>query len=229
MGRYSTDPQTVQQSPVSPTGPILSSNPFCNPPAMPMQQGQQQNPMAGWPTFFPKPVVGLDIRGILIDETDVRQVTPIPGALDAVRLLRLKGHKVFLLGDYPEITDKQITQPQVDENHKILLQLLGQSGCFSIDGMLHNTSSMKEDMYAKPNTGMMKRATSEFKVNWKEGWFVGDDIDDLKMADRGGCKPILILTGKGQETVPKLDSFANRELKKKVKIFPNLLSFVESL
>jgi D-glycero-D-manno-heptose 1,7-bisphosphate phosphatase len=229
MGRYSTDPQTVQQSPVSPAGLILSSNPFCNPPVVPMQQGQQQNPMAGWPTFFPKPVVGLDIRGILIDETDVRQVTPIPGALDAVRILRLKGHKVFLLGDYPEITTKKITQPQVDENHKILLQLLGQSGCFSIDGMLHNTSSIKEDMYAKPNTGMMKRAANEFKVNWKEGWFVGDDIDDLKMADTGGCKPILILTGKGQETVSKLDSFANRELKKKVKIFPNLLSFVESL
>jgi D-glycero-D-manno-heptose 1,7-bisphosphate phosphatase len=229
MGRYSTDPQTIQQSPVTPTGPILSSNPFSSSPAMPMQQGQQQNPMAGWPTVFPKPVVGLDIRGILIDCDDVTQVRPIPGALEAVRLLRLKGHKVFLLGDYPEISAGQITQPQVDANHNILMQMLGQAGCFSVDGMLYNTSSMKEDTFAKPNTGMMKRATNEFRVNWKEGWFVGDDIDDLKMADRGGSKPVLILTGKGNETVPKLDSFANRELKKKVRIFPNLLSFVQSL
>jgi D-glycero-D-manno-heptose 1,7-bisphosphate phosphatase len=229
MGRYSTDPQTVQQSPVSPTGPILSSNPFSSSPAMPVQQRQQQNPMAGWPTFFPKPIVGLDIRGILIDETDVTQVVPIPGALEAVRLLRLKGHKVFLLGDYPEITAKKITPQEVDASHQLLMMLLGKAGCFSIDGMSYNTSSLKNDLYAKPNTGMMKRATNELNVNWKEGWFVGDDIDDLKMADSAGCKPILILTGKGNETVPKLDSFANRELKKKVKIFPNLLDFVESL
>ena len=76
---------------------------------------------------------------------------------------------------------------------------------------------------------MMKRSTNEFKMNWKEGWYVGDDIVDLKMAQSGGSKPILVMTGKGNETLPKLDSFANKELKKKVKIFPNLLSFAQSL
>ena len=96
MGRYSTDPQTVQANPNPSGSVVVSSNPYCNPP-MGMQQGQQQNPMANWPTVFPKPVIGLDLHGTLIEyNANIRgpaDVVPIPGALEAVKLLRLKGHK----------------------------------------------------------------------------------------------------------------------------------------
>jgi len=234
MGRYSSDPQTVQTNTNPSGGMVVTSNPYCNPP-IGMQQGQpqQQNPMANWPTVFPKPVVGLDLHGTLIEYNpninSPADIVPIPGALEAVRLLRLKGHKVFILADYPGIAEKKLTQQDADNIHNALMNLLGQAGCFSIDGLLYNTSAMKDDMYAKPNTGMMKRSTNEFKMNWKEGWYVGDDISDLKMAQSGGSKPILVMTGRGNETLPKLDSFANKELKKKVKIFPNLLSFAQSL
>ena len=207
MGRYSTEPQIIQN--------------------------QQQIPISNWPVEFPKPVVGLDLHGTIIEFNaninDPSQVVPIPGALEAIKLLRIKGHKVFILADYPGISAKKLTQMDVESIHMRLFELLGQSGCMSLDGLLYNTSAKKNDIFAKPNTGMMKRATNEFKMNWKEGWYVGDDIVDLKMAEKGGSKPILVLTGKGNETLPKLDSFANKELKKKVKIFPNLLSFAQSL
>jgi len=117
----------------------------------------------------------------------------------------------------------------VESIHMRLFELLGQSGCMSLDGLLYNTSAKKNDIFAKPNTGMMKRSTSQFNMNWKEGWYVGDDIDDLKMAEKGGSKPILVMTGKGNQTLKKLNLFTNKELKKKVKIFPNLLSFAQSL
>ena len=113
--------------------------------------------------------------------------------------------------------------------HNQLMQLLGQAGCFSIDGMLYNTSDQKQDLYAKPNIGMINRAKVEMKMDFSNGYHVGDSIEDLNMAVKAKLTPVLILTGNGQETLKKLDSFVSRELKPKVKVFPDLQSFVASL
>jgi histidinol phosphatase-like enzyme len=58
---------------------------------------------------------------------------------------------------------------------------------------------------------------------------VGDKISDLKAADKAGAKPVLVLTGHGQETLEKLNTYANRDLKKKTLVFNNLLEFVSTL
>ena len=76
---------------------------------------------------------------------------------------------------------------------------------------------------------MFNRAKDELKVDWKKGWYVGDKISDLKAADKVGSKPILVLTGHGKETLEKLNTYANRELKKKTLVFNNLLEFVNTL
>ena len=99
----------------------------------------------------------------------------------------------------------------------------------SIDGLLYSTTSMKEDMYSLPNTGMLKRAENDFKVNFKGGFFIGNKIYDLKAGEAAGSTPILIKVNKFEETLDKLNTFANRELKQKTKIYYNLLEFAETL
>lgn len=240
MGRYSSDPAVnapVSNQPQVPTNTYVSSNPYSNNPYGMMQSGQpnQQmvNPMIGWPTVFNKPVIGLDLHGTLIEYVenirDISQVVPIPGALEAVRMLRLKGHRVMIITDFPGISKGASTQQQADAIIQNLMNLLGQAGCMSIDGVLYCTTEMKEDIFSKQNNGMFKKATDEQKVDWKKGWYVGDAIEDLKAADRVGSRPILVMTGKGQEALSKLETFANRELKKKVKIYSNLLAFAQSI
>jgi HAD superfamily hydrolase (TIGR01662 family) len=231
MGRYSSDPVVNQPNQLN--QPIqsgfVSSNPYSSTPA---PQNTQVNPMANWPTVFPKSVVALDLHGTIIENMgeDLNSpVLPLAGSLEAVKLLRLKGHKVFILADYPGIFSGKATTQQADSVHTTLMQLLGQAGCLSIDGLLYCTSSLKDDMYAKPNIGMIDRAKSEFRIDFGNGWYVGDSIEDLKMAEKAGLKPILVATGKGLETETKLDTYANRELKKKVQVFPDLLSFVQTL
>lgn len=233
MGRYSSDPianaPVVNQPQVAPNN-YVTSNPYTsNPYGMGQPNQQMVNPMIGWPTAFPKPIIGLDLHGTLIEYVenirDISQVVPIPGALEAVKMLRLKGHRVMIITDYPGISKGVSTPPQADAIHQHLMNLLGQVGCMSIDGLLYCTTEMKEDLFSKQNNGMFKKATDEQKVDWKKGWYVGDAIEDLKAADRIGSKPVLVMTGKGHEAHSKLDTFANRELKKKVKIYSNLLQF----
>jgi len=59
--------------------------------------------------------------------------------------------------------------------------------------------------------------------------YVGDKISDLKAAVKAKAKPVLVKTGYGAETLEKLNSFANKDLKKQTEVYENLLEFAESL
>jgi D-glycero-D-manno-heptose 1,7-bisphosphate phosphatase len=111
-----------------------------------------------------------------------------------------------------------------------MLQLLGEAGCSSIDAIYYSASSRKEDPFAKPNTGMFRRCEKEFKdIKFKEGYYVGDKMKDLKAAISIGSIPVLVRTGYGLETEKDLNKFTYREIKRKTLIFDDLKSFVESL
>ena len=108
------------------------------------------------------------------------------------------------------------------------MRVFGEGGIFSIDGFYHNTSDDPRDVYAKPNTGMMKRSQNEMGVKFNEGYYVGDTIEDIKMAMNIGATPVLVRTGKGLSTEEKyLKSFNPKY--KDVKVFDNLLEFANSL
>jgi histidinol phosphatase-like enzyme len=125
---------------------------------------------------------------------------------------------------------KQLMTPEdVDRVHERMLELLGNAGCTSIDGIYYSTTNLKDDIFAKPNVGMFKRAEIEQRIKFKGGAFVGDKISDLKAAARMHSLPVLVKTGYGLETLEKLETFANRDLKKRTQIFENLWEFSDSL
>jgi histidinol phosphatase-like enzyme len=76
---------------------------------------------------------------------------------------------------------------------------------------------------------MFRRAEKEQKLKFKGGAFVGDKISDLKAAEKVDALPILVKTGYGLETLEKLNTYANRNLKRKTQVFDNLLEFANSL
>jgi D-glycero-D-manno-heptose 1,7-bisphosphate phosphatase len=232
MGRFSS---SASASPSTQPNQSYTSSPYQSPPypTYSYNPGAVNTMNPAWPTAFPNPMVSLDLNGTLIEYVkninDPSQVIPIPGVLEAVKQLRLKGHKVFILADFPGIhTGKQSIQgSEAIQNH--LMQLLGQAGCQSIDGMLFNTSDQKNDMYAKPNIGMINRAKSELKMDFSNGYYVGDSVEDLTMAVRAKITPVLVLTGQGEETLKKIKSFLYKDLYARVKVFDSLPAFVNSL
>ena len=90
------------------------------------------------------------------------------------------------------------------------------------------TSDDPRDMFAKPNTGMFQRMKQLYKLDMKGGYYVGDTIEDVKMAQNGGVKPVLVRTGFGAKTEKEnLKGITNKY--KDVQIFDNLLDFANSL
>jgi D-glycero-D-manno-heptose 1,7-bisphosphate phosphatase len=239
MGRFSVDrSMNVGGQVPSPTMPQTQpygqqnyGSPYGQ--QMPQQQGmmmqqQQQN----WPTFFPKETIGID-RGAILNDTkpilNASDIELLPGALDAIRTIRLKGYKLVIFFNEPLITQGKLSTQAVDSNVQQLMNYFGQAGIFTIDGLLYSTSNMKEDNFAMPNNGMMKRAENEMKVAFKGGYFAGNKLYNLKAGDSVHAKPILIKSPGYEDAETKLDTFANKELKNKTKTFNSLLDFANSL
>lgn len=180
-----------------------------------------------------KITIGLDRDGTINEDigyiSNPQKLQPIPGSLEAVSQIRKKGYNIVILTNQAGISKGVMTESDVDRVNQQLLQYLGEAGCYSIDGIYYSTTNLKQDIYAKPNIGMFKRAEEELGVKFKTGAYVGDKISDLKAAEKIGAIPVLVKTGHGEDTLKKLNSYANRQLKKKTIIFNNLLEFAHSL
>jgi len=150
--------------------------------------------------------------------------------MEAVAALRRKGYKIVVITDQGGIEKGLYSMEDVDKVHEKMFEMLGQAGCSSIDALYYSASSRKDDPFAKPNTGMFKRCEKEHKdIKFKEGYYVGDKIKDLKAAVNMGARPILVRTGYGLETEKDLNKWTYRDLKRRTKIYDNLAAFVESL
>ena len=203
----------------------------------PSQQPQQELP-PDWPTVFPKSIVGLDRDGVInVDKghyiTDPEDFEVYPESLAAIHKLRMKGYKVVILTNQGGIIKGLQTHEQVEAVHQRMFQIFGQAGIYSIDALFYSESSLKEDIYAKPNLGMFHRVEKEIfggKTRFKDkGFYVGDKMSDLKAAERIGATPILVRTGHGVDTEGELKKFSKEKLRKKTKVFDNLLQFVDRL
>ena len=183
----------------------------------------------------PRCVIGLDRDGVLNRElgtycSKTEDFDPIPGSLEAVALLRRLGHKIAIITNQGGIEKGLFTQEDVDKVHEHMLKLLGEADCRSIDAIYYSASDRKNDLYAKPNTGMFKRCEREYSyIRFNQGYYVGDRIIDLKAAHKIGAKPVLVRTGYGREAERELDKFPYRNIKKQALIFDTLWDFAQHM
>ena len=190
---------------------------------------------SGGPAPRSKCVIGLGRDGVINQDIGdycyrIDDFDPIPGSVDAVATLRQKGYKIVILTDQGGIERGMYTPDQVDAVNTHMLKLFGEAGCAEIDAIYYSASSRKDDTYAKPNTGMFKRCEKEIKdIKFKQGYFVGDKIKDLKAAVNIGAKPILVRTGCGVDTEKELNRYAHKDLKRRTVVYDDLASFVASL
>ena len=202
-----------------------------------MEPQNSQAPKIVWSggEFRTKCVIGVDRDGVLNKDLGTycfrpEDLEPIEGSMEAMAEMRRKGYKIVIITDQGGIEKGVMTMEDVDKTNEQLMKYLGDAGCFSIDALYYSASSRKEDIYAKPNTGMFKRCEKEHKdIKFKEGYYVGDKIKDLKAAVNIGAKPVLVRTGYGLETEQELKKWTYRELKRRTIVFDNLAAFVATL
>jgi D-glycero-D-manno-heptose 1,7-bisphosphate phosphatase len=154
--------------------------------------------------------VFLDRDGtIIIDKeylTQKEDIDLIPGAIDALKLLKEHGFGLVICTNQSAIARGMMTESEYLKIQEYLLDLLKENGV-EIDGCYY-CPHLKEgtvEKYAiscecrKPKMGMFERARDDLEINMQASYAVGDSLRDLIPAYQLGAKTVLVKTGKGAQ------------------------------
>jgi len=122
--------------------------------------------------------------------TALEEVEWLPGARDAIGLLRDAGYRVIVVTNQPDVRMGLQPQEVVEAIHRRLREVVAVDDirvCYHID----------EDgcLCRKPKPGMLVDAAREWGVDLTESVMVGDRWRDIEAGKAAGCKTVLIWGG----------------------------------
>lgn len=141
---------------------------------------------------------------------------PIPGSLEAIVLLNQSGFRIAIATNQSGIARGLFDMTTLNAINDKMYRALGQMGG-RIDAMFYCPHAADDNCNCrKPKTGMIEDIGRRFSLKLSEVYGIGDSLRDLQAFSNAGCKPILVRSGKGEETL------AQGNLPKKTLIFADL-------
>lgn len=156
----------------------------------------------------------LDRDGVINEDSDnyIRTLAdwvPIPGSIEAIANLSRAGFSIAVATNQSGLSRGYFTLDTLEEIHSCLRQKVEQQGG-NIAGIFYCPHLPDEACSCrKPATGLIEAIENELGESAKDAYFVGDSLKDLEAALSYGCRPILVKTGKGADTLAALSSDGN--------------------
>lgn len=125
---------------------------------------------------------------------------PIPGSLEAIARLNQWGWRVVVASNQSGIGRGLFGMDTLNAINEKMVKSLAQVGG-RLDAIFfcpHSADSTCE--CRKPKPGMFLQIAERFNASLDRVPVVGDSLRDLQAGVAVGCKPYLVLTGKGQKT-----------------------------
>lgn len=126
---------------------------------------------------------------------------PLPGSLEAIALLNQHGYRVAVATNQSGIArgyfDMATLNAIHDKMHKALAQVGGR-----VDALFYCPHAAEDGCSCrKPKTGMIEEIGRRFNIELSRVAGVGDALRDLQAFASAGCQPLLVRTGKGEQTL----------------------------
>ena len=155
-------------------------------------------------------LIVLDRDGVINHDSDQfikspEEWRPIPGSLEAIARLNHAGYRVAVATNQSGVSRGLFDMATLNTIHEKMHRALGLVGG-RIDALFycpHSADSQCE--CRKPKSGMLREIGARFGVDLANVPCIGDSLRDLAAAADVGGKPILVLTGKGEQTLRKGD------------------------
>ena len=130
---------------------------------------------------------------------------PLPGSLNAIAALNSAGFRVVVVsnqsgigrGLFSETDFSQITRKMMSAVHTAGGEIAGFYYC------PHRPDDGCD--CRKPRPGLLERVKADFDISLAGIPLIGDKVTDVELARRVGARPILVLTGYGQDAAAALD------------------------
>ena len=136
----------------------------------------------------------------------------IPNSLEAIALLNQSGFRVALATNQSGVSRGLFDMATLNSIHDKMHRELGAVGG-RIDALFYCPHAADDHCDCrKPKSGMIEEIGKRFSVELDKVPAVGDALRDLQAFAKAGCQPILVLTGKGAETLAASESDAEKAL-----------------
>ncbi|MEI6144897.1 MAG: D-glycero-beta-D-manno-heptose 1,7-bisphosphate 7-phosphatase [Methylococcales bacterium] len=156
----------------------------------------------------------LDRDGVINRDSDdfiksPEEWLPIEGSLEAIAMLNEHGYKVIVVTNQSGIARGLFDAAMLEKIHDKMHRLVNEKGgaITAVYYCPHGPESTCE--CRKPKAGLLKAFAADFDAELAKIFVVGDSLRDLQAAQAVGAQPILVKTGKGQQTLinnPQFDS-----------------------
>jgi len=173
-------------------------------------------------------LVILDRDGVINQDSDDFIKSPsewiaIPGSLEAIARLNQADYHVVVCTNQSGIARGKFNIMTLNAIHQ-KMHAAAQSVGADIDAVFFCPHAADDNCDCrKPKPGMLHAIAKRFETNLKGVPVVGDSLRDLQAGFVLGCKPYLVLTGKGEMTRTK------GGLPPGTAIYPNLAAVVDEL
>jgi len=116
----------------------------------------------------------------------------LPGALEALRLLKEKNHQVIVVSNQAGVGKGLMTPSDLEEiTRRFVAEVEGQGG--RILAVYYCTHRAEDGCECrKPKPGLLRRAQAEHRFNLERTFLIGDTESDLLTAHAAGCPAIMV-------------------------------------
>lgn len=176
----------------------------------------------------PMKLIILDRDGVINYDSDdfiksPDEWIPIPGSLEAIARLNQADYRVVVCTNQSGVARGKFNIMTLNAIHQ-KMHAAAQAVGAEIDAVFFCPHAADDNCDCrKPKAGMLEAIGKRFDVSLRGAPSVGDSLRDLQASYIVGCKPYLVLTGKGEKTSEK------GGLPPGTATYPNLAAVVDHL
>jgi D-glycero-D-manno-heptose 1,7-bisphosphate phosphatase len=126
----------------------------------------------------------------------------LPGVKEAIAKLTKEGFRIFVISNQAGVSKGIYSQQELDGITRNMLKEIAESGG-QIEEVYYCTHRDEDNCSCrKPKAGLIDKIKEKYPIEPNRTFFIGDTIRDVKTARAGGCKSILVLSGKEKTNNP---------------------------
>ncbi len=170
----------------------------------------------------------LDRDGVINEDSDafiksVDEWIPLPGSIEAIARLTMNDYRVVVATNQSGIARGLFDIDTLMRMHDKMHQLVNEAGG-AIEAVFFCPHGPDDGCECrKPRAGMFRDIGTRLRMDLAGVAAVGDSLRDLQTAEVVGARPILVRTGKGEQTLATLGERAGLE------VYDNLAAVVDAL
>lgn len=139
-------------------------------------------------------------------DVDPAKIALMPGAAEALRAISRAGYLLFVISNQPGLALGRFSERDLRRYLDRLHWLLGAHGVFPTSYYCcphHPVGTVAAWQVRcdcrKPRAGLLRQATTDYRIDTTRSWMIGDILDDVEAGHRAGCRSILIDVGNETE------------------------------